>query len=1548
MVDMINMIISWAPTLLFLLFIVFSFLTGLMRGLRKSLILLYHALGAAIVCIVLFFLCTRSEQMDATLLVLVNKIMGSEAALQNMLKVSAECATIREVIMEVIYTSMAGSGEGIVLILKENGAYFLTIIDLVYNIVFALVFSIVYLVLVFILYIIYFIFYPQRRYKRKIKRRNGVYKKRALFGGLVGACRGTVVGLIFLSFLGNTLYVVTGGNGESKLTEHSFGDETLDTVYSIYRSVDNYGSTGIYKVLNTFKDKEGQPYYLFAADLVFSGRLEDENLDIHENVKFREEIGAYVGFAKDTANLLVKYGGEDINAMINGTSESSMDAVVEVMENKEFQAEFETLINEFDAQTYFINLGFAFINSVINNIDELGFASSMDPAMLDMVKILFKEGHYSQYIPDERDAVSQVNYARKKNSQNETLPYLSVNKLIQKKDILAMFKLLTTILTSESEENESQEQAALRTIKEVLPFINELSIFSSERKEEIDPVLTRLYCFVENVYLTEEGVDGITYAELKDENISWIGEINSLVDMAVDVLQIVENVYTPEQEIIDSVISVFDSNQEKYTENMQLLDNITGTIEGSRILGKVLSSSVMKSTLIDAMSNMVPNMYVDESVSFVNKYDNQGNVVEYGELHQVFEGLKLIGKANNGQVLKSLVNSQEMETTELLEQVSAILKEKDENGNTVTDYLLDSKLLHSAISAVMVNASEGEGSILYVSDSVLQTNSNNEVVNLVKKEALKEILDELPDVIDIIKDLDQENLGISSITPILESDVFERIINKNNPIIEGTVAKLLVNTLSGNEMIIIPKELETIENWFSTQEKPGEIKNIVNFVLDSDIKIDEIIEGEDKLGALSKLTDEDIANLFKSKILHYTISNYIDGLEMGELQLIIPNTVKEPLTDDVIASLIKKDELEVLFNQLLGITLSTDIDGSGLMSEFVSKFVSDGGEMLESDIIVASLANFLINNGDILNVPTHLMEQGQLSALENLTDDNLWHKELHELIYTLEEMFNISDSQDGEFIFNSSEFDDKASVLLNALSDTSIVDPSKKKIEIIYKSEIMVNTISSKLDAALISDSLLTADEALEAKESKNYTLMDSSNFEFVFYSYNEILALSDCLYAFGISDIVGIENSDLSSIVKDKLTSLNEDADSEKYGAGVSTIDLMYRSKLIGVLFSKELDKVLTSDMIEPDVLSYVKNSQKVYPQVQLEKLVDSINALNITDMDAISGIEFEGVKASLQDDVKFEKIYGSEIVAGIISKKVYDITNSSGSILMHYTKAYESNVNIYKKQEIKSLVDLIGDFDINNMNMSELTLTKDFIHSFIYDDNGNTASYLIVATLSNNLLTRNEETLVIPSSTINNEYESIINPSDLADLLEAIFALQESDNISVSDLDTSTQSTLPKVEAQDTLINSIIIRASITNMIRTINAPEAGEDSHLFVDEIHIDKTTDKDGEDIVIINVSQMKAIFKVLGGIAEPGDPLEIPKFTYHAVLTYNIPLEDVYEADMCRITMIQSILEVGIVLSDMQEEVYDLWHGTTDTIDSLSKAKIENFISSVSV
>ena len=1545
--DIINLVIQWAPTILFLFILTWDFLYGLCRGLRKSIILLIQAGVAATICIALFFVCTKSQQMDGIFLNIINHFMGSETALQDALNVSAECSTLKEVLIEYIPTA-ADYGDGMNLVIKENGAYLLTIVNLVYNIIFAIVFLVVYYLLVFLLFLIYLIFYPQRRYKRKMKKAKKEYKKRSLLGGVVGLCRGLVAGLICLSFIGSSLYVITGGTGDKKLTEHSFGDEKIDMAYNSYRSISEYGSTGIFKVLNVFKDKDDQPFYLFAADLVFSAKLEDENFGINENIKFREEAGAYVGFAKDTINLLLKYGGEDINAMLNGSSESEMDAIVKVMENKEFQEEFELLINEFDSKTYFVNLAFSFVNSIINNIDTLDFASDMDPTILEVVKILFKEGYYSPVIPDEREfAEGQIKASkgRKNQKQNEVQPYLSINKLIQKEDILAVFKMLTTLLNTESNEGETQDQATLRTVKNVLPYIGELSIFSTARKDEMDPVLGRLYCYVENQYLTEEGKDGITYQEIESENIPWIGEISSLIDLASNAITLLEIVYTPEAEMIDMVVSIFDSTNEKYNENMGILDSFTTTIESSRILGKVLSTSVLKSTLTETMSQLVPNMYVDENISFVNKYDDQGQVSEYGELHQIFEGLKLIGKANNGQVLKSLLSEGEKELTDILEQVSLILDEKDENNKTAVDYFMESDILHSAISALLINAS-GEEGFVYVSNSVLEENSNYEPVNLIKRKYLQDVFDELEGLVDIIKDLDQDNLGISTITSVIDNQSFNNIINKNNPIIEGTVAKLLLKTLADVEMIVVPNRLQTIENWFSTEEKDGEIKGLIKFVQEADLDLEQLIEGEDKLSALTSLSSADIAKLFNSEILHYTVSNYISTLELGSLKLVVPTSAKDILTDDVILELIKKDELEILFNQLIGVSLNEGSSDSSLMAELVRKFIEEDGAMLESDIIVASLAYFLANNNDVLLVPTHLAEEGTLETLETLTDDNLWHHELADLVYALEELFDITSSAEGEFVFDLSTFDTNISDFINKLDDPSIVDSSKQKIEIIFNSEIMLNSISCKLDEAIIAESLLTEDEANQAKEIRNYTLKDNSTYSFAFYKQDEILALSDCLYAFGIDEMVGIDNNDLSNKVKDKLTTLNEDVDVEKFGAGVSTTDLIYESSIIKILFSKELDKVLNESVIEQSVLTQIKENNTIYPKVQLVRLVDSINALNILDMDNISNIEFEGVKASLQDEVKFETIYTSDIVAGIISKKVFDITNSE-SILTHHTLAYKSDINIYRKEEIKCLVDLIGDFDINNMDMSNMRLSHSFVDNFIYDNLGKTNSYLITATLSNNLLSRNEATLIIPKSVINNQYETIIEPKDLSELLDALFALQESDDISVSELDTTTQLTLPKHETRPYLLNSIIIRASMTNMVRKLNEPEEGQESHMFVLASNITTTVDKDNNEIVIISKTEFEALLDVLSYIAEPGEALVVPRFSYQNVISNNLSIDDVYASDMTRIPLVDSILQSGFVTSDKQEEVYDLWSKTIVTKESLSKEKIDSFISMMS-
>ena len=129
-------VIKFGPTVLFLVVILFSALVGLIRGFRKSLILAIHALCCATLCIVLFFVFTRSEAADGMLLRLINNIMGGEGALEHALGLNYQCETVKDALVQAV-PGLLNSGEAISVVIKENGAYLYTLVDLIYNIVFA-------------------------------------------------------------------------------------------------------------------------------------------------------------------------------------------------------------------------------------------------------------------------------------------------------------------------------------------------------------------------------------------------------------------------------------------------------------------------------------------------------------------------------------------------------------------------------------------------------------------------------------------------------------------------------------------------------------------------------------------------------------------------------------------------------------------------------------------------------------------------------------------------------------------------------------------------------------------------------------------------------------------------------------------------------------------------------------------------------------------------------------------------------------------------------------------------------------------------------------------------------------------------------------------------------------------------------------------------------------------------------------------------------------------------------------------------------------------
>ena len=253
--ETIDLLIKIVPTVLFLLIVLVSFLVGFCRGLRKSAIILSHKFITGIILFGLYLFLVETNAGDKFVLDAINLFMG-ENGLEISLGVSTNCVYLREVIVEYVI-DLLGFSKGIEVILLDSGVYLQTLVNLIYHILLAIVLFVLYLIIVFILRITYWLFYSERKHKRKLKKlfMNGkvpeTYKKRRLQGGLLGLAKGLLSGILALSMLGSTLYTITGGSGEnSSLVEHDFENDTVNTVYSIYRSVDDYGSDGIIKLFN--------------------------------------------------------------------------------------------------------------------------------------------------------------------------------------------------------------------------------------------------------------------------------------------------------------------------------------------------------------------------------------------------------------------------------------------------------------------------------------------------------------------------------------------------------------------------------------------------------------------------------------------------------------------------------------------------------------------------------------------------------------------------------------------------------------------------------------------------------------------------------------------------------------------------------------------------------------------------------------------------------------------------------------------------------------------------------------------------------------------------------------------------------------------------------------------------------------------------------------------------------------------------------------------------------------------------------------------------
>ena len=1445
--EQIAFAIAWVPTILFVLIVLIATLRGLRRGLRKSLILALHATCAGALCVAFFFIMVCVEDVDAGTLNVVNLLMGGEGSLQRALGVSESCATLKGVLAE--YICVLAGIDGIT-------PYVYTLVDMAYRIIFAVLSLLIFFVIDFILYIVYVLCYSQRKYKknRMLEFKNGKtdksYKKHTLGGGIVGLVRGVAVGLLSLSFLGSAFYVVAGGKGEGKLDDYDFGDDDINFYYQIYRSIEGYGSQGIFKILNAMSDATDTPYYLFAADLIFSGELNDDEFGISENVKFREELASLTGFARETLGLLMKYGSDELNAVVGGeVTDNAFDTVVQVMTKTGFKEEFDLLIDAFDEQSYVINLSMSFVNAVVNHIDELSFTKdNIGEGERELIKLIFKKGFLTENIPDERALIEETGKAE---AEGENIrPYLTVKHIITKSDVKVVLNVVLSVLAG----GDTGDTLAL--VKRIVPEIEKLSILSSDRKAEFNPVLGRMYCLFENLYLTSDGEDGVTYSEINSDGIDWIGEINGLLEVVDDATTLYDNLSSIEGEALDIVKILFNEENVHYAENMQAYDEVCRLLTESRVMGRALSTHFVYKKIYEGLTSLSENIYIPEKINFSNTYDKDGNVISYGETYQLLYGVKLLFGGDNAKIIDTLLNVDGDTPIEDILNVLAQAVEPDENGNTnpLVRHLTDSVILRSVISIELI---EVGGNTLYVPKAALEEVDNTRV-NLITKRELCGLLENMTKLVDFVMPfMDEENpdawkTEIDNF--LIANDDFYALV-QDNRIFEGTVARMFTEKIKeyGTSIITVPKDLDGFENidgWITVNNKQGELLFLLDALRYTQFKISDVllnaVESTSIIEKICDMNEGELDAFFSSRVLHYTVSHYIldDGATVGEdFILVVPKNSRDYLDNDSIESLIKKRELIALFTEISELGLygeeetpadppaenpdppaeipddnagdntgdggetpteppAEDTGGQTVMEKILQRIAEDKSILESCSIIPASIVATLVNNEELANqtlVIPALYDKNHMGATEQLEQydsTNPWKAELPALIDALNEVLGISDPET-DFTFDGVDISEKISGLLTSLNDVSSVNAPQTKLQVMYGSEIFRSKITDEIDKTF-----------------------------------------------------------------KDK-------------------------------------------DVVDATVISHVKQLDGYYKLSELQALSNAVNVLGVTDFDGLTS--FDDYKGNLTTDTLGE-VYKSVIAQGIISKAVIDIIEGpDNKTLVDHPLARKTELRaVYRESEIYAVLTLYNDLELGDVDKLDL----EQVSGLIYDEeSGDVKSYLLVASVSEQLI--DHPGLIIPADVVETvEGKQYVTPLELSRLVDAFNAMKpyfkNSDGSPIEDINgiqaEDMQIDVPQDKTvRDEIFKSEIMRARITYQLIMLNRTEGGV---LAVGEGKADGILDVRASHSVgetfVINAEQLETLATALMAINGEGNAsFGVPTFDVDQIVNLSDKLDVLCASDMVR-------------------------------------------------
>lgn len=1446
--EFVKKLIIFAPTILFCLILLWEILSGLRRGLRKSVILFINMALALTISIVIFEIMFGGN-LDTKIVGRADFILGLfNTSLQDLFNTSESYTKLSEYLYVFITNNMKEfvfTEADLLTSLSLAMALAQSIVKII-GLIFVLL---MYCIFKFIFYIVYLIFFKEGRRKKKINQeyelgnRSTRYKRRALFGALVGLGRGIVLGVLIFSFIGSFFYIFTDGRYSKE--EETFVTDDRYYINEIANMVNQYGTVGIGSILESAKNPNDVPFYLLIADALTVGKYEVSGENPKEgSIYLRKELAPIVSMVKDAYLVAFQYG-VDLN-QINDSGYLSEFLKKEV-DGISFADRVDSIIDRYSFGEWTLLLSQSLLNAVANSIE-------LNPDSKELGNQILYYVLAGEHAIKAEDLVTNENI-------NSVLKFAicAVKNMDELEEFGNRFTESDQAQLAYGVKRTSESATSFSGVTETIRALdNVLNSLDGVKNELItDIVVVLVEC-----NLPEFSLEGVKLEsdEFSAYKIKWKEDIYSLLDIVCDTVDFIakNNIYTSD-ELIEKIVNDLDNED---SVGSKLIDNLTKSDLSGILLNAKGFTSYINSML---ETNGITFISLPSDIVYGNYYNANGEVVR-GELCNLIHNAKpkiktvynvIMNSKTDSELLNGLISKE----NGLFDLVSNVVDDTSESY---------SKLIHSLFSQALINFDElNVGFRIVIDEDMINSNG------YIKSAELKDGISTLSEFVPYFM---AEEIDYSSLITV---ENVEKI--KNCKLLYATGSVLIYDLLSQMEQIgkYIPAsyKLDTDDNikanlskWTDTN---GELLTIVNAVIDCEL-IDVLFKDESNIN-YADIIFNDVEGfsttlehaIDDSVLLNCILTGIVTEIDLGDFAIKIPTAAQAMPIDGL--KRIKGNQISGLIDickdlgldEIIKNALSANeasIDPDSIISKILGSSNDAISSLFKNYVLNATITNFLsgmLNDSSVIDlvIPVECYDE-EVDNNEHLIVDSTEY----------EAFINVA-----KIVFETEDESGNKVYSYNNINYNNILQ--YKTIDTILTSNIFCATLSyfivTKLPEyasdfiAIPSNYICSKDEL--TNEYSNTAWSTTNEFKNVFYAIcdlgiefdqnNEIAinagSIMTNLLADGTIDRVlnsNIIHLSVSKIMMNTPQITVVDGVKEAY----SDTEVWIKSTEL-----KEMIHTLNVVLDSYD-FSSLESFDKIGSVIEVDSIVDKIALMDFEEIkDALGSIIIQStLSQTLLDNLSTVDVEYISIPNSISSKGIYSMIqmNEDGSMKNEDGELFRILEALYALDKIDILK---GSIDVRSFLDSVLTLNDSYdsertILDVVSD------SKVIWYTLTKYINSSSVSVVDVPKAALDVDGEDLyLKRTEASGLVNALNRLNidinSSEDINIDTLLSNVSNNADVIA--DLINNSYIIRFTLTKKLMDYNSNN--EDSTLSVPNAALETE-----EDDLYVKCSEITALMNAI--------------------------------------------------------------------------------------